>query len=119
MWMADVEQGMAAPEDGDLGDASHGGDAAGRRGRCVRRDRMTEREAARARIEAELPLLLTGREAARVVGMSKTDFYRKHCEELVPGPVPHRKPWRWRSHELIQWVEAGCPPRHRWEEMRR
>ena len=61
------------------------------------------------------PLLLKPGEAARRIGISRTQFYR-WAEEgyLVPEPVTIGGVRYWRREELKAWVDAGCPERAVW-----
>ncbi|MCE9635768.1 MAG: helix-turn-helix domain-containing protein [Planctomycetes bacterium] len=75
--------------------------------------------APRARIpEAALPLLLDATEAADFLGVSRSSFYRLDLSGVVPSPIRLSKFRRWSRPELRRWVEAGCPPRDRWESGR-
>lgn len=68
--------------------------------------------------EDALPLLLDAAEAARLLGVGRTTFYQFDLTGLVPRPVRLSKIRRWSRPELHRWVEAGCPPRSRWERAR-
>jgi predicted DNA-binding transcriptional regulator AlpA len=68
--------------------------------------------------EACLPLLLDATEAAEFVGVSRSSFYRLDLSGVVPSPIRLSKFRRWSRPELRRWVEAGCPPRSRWETAR-
>ena len=61
------------------------------------------------------PLLLTAPEAAGMLGIGKSTFYRLHSSGRVPMPVRLGGAVRWRAGELTDWVAAGCPARARWE----
>ena len=63
---------------------------------------------------AALPLLLDAADAARFLGVGRTTFYQLDMTGLVPGAIRLSKIRRWSRPELRRWVEAGCPPRHRW-----
>jgi excisionase family DNA binding protein len=58
-------------------------------------------------------------EAARFLGVSRATFYRLDKKGETPLPVWIGGSRRWRIDEFRRWVEAGCPPRDRWEEMNR
>ena len=62
-----------------------------------------------------LGLAVNDRDAAALMGVS-----RSHWRVLVrygraPAPVKMARSSRWRRLELIAWLNAGCPPRHRWK----
>ena len=64
------------------------------------------------------PLLLTGSEAAALLGVSRSVFYRWDARGDVPRPVRIGKLRRWSRLDLLRWVERMCPPRHLWEAER-
>jgi len=64
-------------------------------------------------------LLLDAAEAARLIGIGRSTFYRLDETGGVPRGVRLGRMRRWRSEELRAWIAAGCPPRVRWEEQRR
>ena len=66
----------------------------------------------------ELPLLLKPGEAAQLLGISRSVFYRLHSSGRLPLPVRLGRSTRWRSRELTAWVDAGCPARTKWEAIR-
>jgi len=68
--------------------------------------------------QPEGPLLVTATEAARLLGVSRTTFYRLHSSGRVPLPVNLGRSVRWRSRELDAWVQAGCPARVKWEQIK-
>ena len=61
------------------------------------------------------PLLLTANEAAVLLGISRSNLYRLNSSGRLPLPVRLGASVRWRRDELAAWVDAGCPPRTRWE----
>lgn len=65
------------------------------------------------------PLLLDAEQAAQLLGMSRTTFYRCDIKGLVPMAVRLGGLRRWPRAELFRWVESGCPPRHKWMEMKK
>jgi excisionase family DNA binding protein len=66
-----------------------------------------------------LPLGLSGAEAAALLGVSESHFYNLHrTGRLGPLPVRMGRAVRWSRTELVDWFEAGSPPRTRWRAMR-
>jgi len=61
-----------------------------------------------------IPMLLDAREAARLLGLGRSTFYRLHTSGRVPSPVHLGGAVRWRREELEAWARAGCPPRAKW-----
>lgn len=69
-------------------------------------------------MEVTEKLLLTAEESANLVGLSRSKFYELRSSGRVPAPIRLGGSVRWRKQELVEWVEAGCPSRIRWEEIR-
>ena len=69
---------------------------------------------------ASLPLLVTGREAAAMAGVSLDTWQRLTARGECPAPVRlGPRCTRWRRKELLAWIKAGCPDRQTWEARRR
>lgn len=58
--------------------------------------------------------LLTSTDAAELLGVSRSHFYRMHRAECVPPPVRLGGVVRWRLSELKDWIDAGMPDRPAW-----
>ena len=65
-----------------------------------------------------VPLLLSAKSAAKLCGVSRSHFLAMHSAGRVPLPVRLGRRVLWRSGELAEWIEAGCPARERWQNMR-
>jgi hypothetical protein len=64
------------------------------------------------------PLLLTGAEAAAMLGATARTWRTWDAMGKIPQAIRiGRKPF-WRPEELKVWVAAGCPDRETWEIMR-
>ena len=61
------------------------------------------------------PLLLGAEQVGLMLGISRSTVYRLNAEGRLPRPVHLGRAARWRREELLQWVQAGCPSRERWE----
>ena len=62
---------------------------------------------------------LTAADAAALLGISESHFYCLHkTGRLGPLPVRMGRAVRWSRQELIEWFNAGSPPRSRWIAMR-
>ena len=66
-----------------------------------------------------LTLTLTATQAAKLLGISRSQYYRMHTAGKVPEPVKLGGAVRWRRLELIEWLDAGAPSRDRWSSMRK
>lgn len=65
------------------------------------------------------PLLVGLGGAARTCGVSSSMFKKLDRTAQVPAPVRLGRRVLWVRAELTEWTNARCPPRHRWEAMRR
>jgi predicted DNA-binding transcriptional regulator AlpA len=67
----------------------------------------------------DTPILLDAASAARVLSVSRSQFWRLHSAGKIPLPVrlSARCP-RWSHTELERFVAAGCPTRDEWERMK-
>lgn len=65
-------------------------------------------------------LLLSAKDAARLLGISERLYYSLHSSgRLGPLPVRLNKRTLWSRKELDAWVDAGCLPREQWQEMKK
>ena len=66
------------------------------------------------------PAWLTPTTFADLLCVSVSTFYRRLRSGMLPEPVSFgdRSP-RWPLREIREWVDAGCPRRARWKEMRK
>lgn len=64
-------------------------------------------------------LAVTAADAAKLLGISRGQWFKLHAMGRVPRPVRlgQRAP-RWRRVELEAWLAAGCPDRETWERAR-
>ena len=57
--------------------------------------------------------------AAKLLGISESHLYAlKRTARLGPAPIRLGRCCRYRVSELVEWVNAGCPARARWQAMR-
>jgi predicted DNA-binding transcriptional regulator AlpA len=56
------------------------------------------------------PELVDAKAAARIAGVSTDTLRRLVREGGAPAPVRVRRSVRWRIREVLQWIDAGCPP---------
>jgi predicted DNA-binding transcriptional regulator AlpA len=65
------------------------------------------------------PLLLNAKQAAQVLGISRSKLYSMHSAGLLPMPIIlGQGSIRWSVEELKNWTRAGCPSRQRWETIK-
>lgn len=69
--------------------------------------------------QAEPALLLNAVGAASLCGVSRSMWWSLHSAGLVPLPIRLRGRTLWRRDELLDWTRADCPPRDRWEAMKK
>jgi len=65
------------------------------------------------------PLLLSGADAAKLCSVSRTTWWRMNRSGHCPMPISLGSRVLWRRDELIAWIAADCPPRHRWQAIRK
>ncbi len=57
--------------------------------------------------------------AAKLLGISESHLYAlKRNGKFGPAPIRLGRCCRYRSAELVEWVNAGCPARSRWQVMK-
>lgn len=67
--------------------------------------------------EQALSPLLSVHEAAALCGLGRSTWWRYSSAGKIPAPVRIGGSVRWRREELSAWMQAGCPPREKWEAM--
>ncbi len=66
------------------------------------------------------PLAVAADGAARLCGVSRSQWWKLHSQGKVPLPVRlGSKAPRWYVDELNAWLAAGCPDRKTWQQMRK
>lgn len=68
--------------------------------------------------ESPDPLALTAEQAAALIGISRTHFYRLRSAGKLPQPVRLGGAVRWLREELEAWLRAGAPSQERWRIIR-
>jgi predicted DNA-binding transcriptional regulator AlpA len=74
--------------------------------------------AAAPAVVAVPPLLVPAGVAGPMCGRSEASWWRDHAARRVPAPVKLGGRTLWRTQELREWVESGCPDRRTWEALR-
>jgi len=62
-------------------------------------------------------LLIGAAELGNLLGVGKSTVWSWHSSGKIPLPVRIGGTTRWRGDEIRQWVDAGCPPRARWQQL--
>lgn len=63
-------------------------------------------------------LLIDTKTLAKLLAISKAHLYRLQAEEALLAPIQVGHVKRWRLTEVLEWIEAGCPPQNMWNAMR-
>lgn len=63
-------------------------------------------------------IALPAADVAKLLGVSERHIWSLHSSGRLPRPLRLGRAVRWRVDELRAWVDAGCPARDRWEEIR-
>jgi len=64
------------------------------------------------------PALLVSRdEVARLCDRSTRSVGRDDSAGRIPRPVTIGGSKKWKRAEIVAWIDAGCPPRSKWEKM--
>jgi len=63
----------------------------------------------------EQPLLLDAGQFARLIGISRSNFYSLlSAGQIGPEPIHLGKRVLWKRAEVEAWVRSDCPPREKW-----
>lgn len=58
-------------------------------------------------------------QVCRVLNLGRTAFYSlRSSQKFGPMPIKLNRKLLYRRRELIDWIKAGCPTRHQWQERR-
>lgn len=64
-------------------------------------------------------LALSAMDAARLLGISRAQFWKLHSAGKLPLPIYlGSKAPRWRLEELREWLAAGATDRQSWQMMK-
>jgi predicted DNA-binding transcriptional regulator AlpA len=56
---------------------------------------------------------------AKLLNISARHLYRLRDEQAIPDPIRLGRLIRWRLGEILEWIEADCPPQRIWLQKRR
>ena len=62
----------------------------------------------------DMIMLLAGRDAAALCGVTSRVWRVWHKMGYTPMPVKIGKMLFWKHRELEAWIDAGCPRREKW-----
>jgi predicted DNA-binding transcriptional regulator AlpA len=86
-------------------------------------DRVKAADLRIALLTGKLPenagLLIDGKTLAKLLSVSRAMLYRLLAEEALPPPVKLGRLTKWRLTEVLEWIEADCPPQDIWIARRR
>lgn len=77
-------------------------------------DQAPALEAVRVARAAPTALVLSDAQAATMMGCSRSHWRSMDRLGQVPASVKLGRSTKWRRDEVIDWLNAGCPPRHQW-----
>lgn len=69
-------------------------------------------------ISPTTPLLLSAQATADMLGVSLRTLRAMDASGRIPAPRRLGRMTRWSADELRDWVDAGCPDRRTWLDMR-
>ncbi|MCD8139199.1 MAG: helix-turn-helix domain-containing protein [Planctomycetaceae bacterium] len=64
-------------------------------------------------------MLIDAKEAAALCGLSRSAWYKQVASGKIPRPLKIGNIARWRRDELEEWIASGCPPRQKWDLLRK
>lgn len=70
-------------------------------------------------IQYDESLLLNDSSAAKILGIGRTLFRGLNSQGRIPKPIKLGRRKLWSRQELADWIAAGCPPRDKWERMKK
>jgi len=62
--------------------------------------------------------LLSVAQVALLLGWSECMVRQRDKLGLLPKPIRIGGTIQWRRKELLAWIDAGCPPRKKWEQLK-
>ncbi len=70
------------------------------------------------KVPEDTGILIDTRTFARLLNVSPRHVRRLSDEKAVPDPIRLGKAIRWRLAEILEWIEADCPPQKVWAHKR-
>jgi predicted DNA-binding transcriptional regulator AlpA len=70
-------------------------------------------------VEETKPALIDTDEMCELLHVGRTALWKWRSSGKIPAPLQvSRRPLYWRRREIEDWIEAGMPPRSKWETLR-
>jgi predicted DNA-binding transcriptional regulator AlpA len=66
------------------------------------------------KIPEETGLLIDARRFAKLLSVSLATLWRLQAQQVIPPPIKLGHLTKWRLAEVIEWIEADCPPQRNW-----
>ena len=63
--------------------------------------------------------LMTAEEVAALLKVAVRSVWRYRSAGQLPRSVKIGSSVRWKTKEILAWIDAGCPPLHIWENRNR
>jgi predicted DNA-binding transcriptional regulator AlpA len=63
-------------------------------------------------------LALSAADVAKLLNISIRHVWALNSSNQLPRPLKLGRLTRWRASDICSWLEAGAPPRDRWESIR-
>lgn len=62
--------------------------------------------------------LLTAEQVAKILGVHRATVFKLNSMGKMPRHIKLGRATRWNRAEIRSWMNAGCPVRAKWEDMR-
>jgi predicted DNA-binding transcriptional regulator AlpA len=70
------------------------------------------------KIPEDTGLLIDPKTFARLLSVANSTFYRLLAQEALPAAVQIGHIKKWRLAEILEWIDADCPPQNVWAHLR-
>jgi predicted DNA-binding transcriptional regulator AlpA len=71
------------------------------------------------KIPEDTGLLIDPQTLADLLSISRSTLYQLQAEQAIPAPIQLGRLKKWRLAEILEWIEADCPPQSVWAHRRR
>lgn len=66
----------------------------------------------------QAPLLVDAKGLAAMLGIGRSHVHELRLSGRLPEPVYLGRSVRWSAEELRRWIDAGCPAKERWLQIK-